>query len=211
MEPLSREDSTQDEVADFESVRADVAAVVATQGLLVPRGTKGGLTAALLEEQQIGLPRAILTRLVEGKDSPGAVLKLQWEDRLSAVDEEEGRLASRLACRRADGPQHGLQLVEPALAASLKHLLETPCLEALEDLGVGALGLTIASRVRNRGIADLHAEAGAVGLEEAACELGAIVGDDAIGNSKAAHEALDELDGGACRDGAHRLDFCPLG
>ena len=55
MEPLSGEDPAQDEVADLESARADVAAVVATRGLLVHRDTKGGLMAALLEEQQIGL------------------------------------------------------------------------------------------------------------------------------------------------------------
>ena len=76
MESLSGEDPAQDEVADLKSVRADVAAAVATQGLLVPRGAKSGLTAALPEEQQIGLPRAILTRLIEGKDSRGAELKL---------------------------------------------------------------------------------------------------------------------------------------
>ena len=104
MKSLSGEDSAQDEVFDLESARADAAAVVASQGLLVPRGTKGGLTAALLEEQQIDLPRALLTRLVEGKDSWGSVLKLQWEDRLNTVDEEEGCLAGRLACCRADGP-----------------------------------------------------------------------------------------------------------
>ena len=46
----------QDEVADLESAWVDVAAMVAMQGLLVPRGAEGGLTAALLKEQQIGLP-----------------------------------------------------------------------------------------------------------------------------------------------------------
>ena len=81
-----------------------MATVVATQGLLVPRITKGGLPAALLEEQQIGLPRAILAHLVEGKDSQRAVLKLQWKDCLSSVDEEEGGLAGRLGRRCVDGP-----------------------------------------------------------------------------------------------------------
>ena len=90
------------------------------------------------------------------------MLKLQWEDRLSAIDEEERGLAGRLACRRADGPQHGLQFIEPALAAGLEPLLEAPCFEALEDLGVGTLGLAITSRLRHRGIADLRAEVRAV-------------------------------------------------
>ena len=76
MESLSEEGPAQDEVANLESARADVAAEVATQCLRAPHGTKSGLAAALLEEQQISLPRAILTRLVEGKDSRGAVLKL---------------------------------------------------------------------------------------------------------------------------------------
>ena len=34
--------------------------------------------------------------------------------------------------------------------------------------------------------------------------------DDAVGDAKAADDALDELDGRARRDGADRLYFCPL-
>ena len=52
------------------------------------------------------------------------------ENSFSFVDEEERGLADRLGCGGADGPQHGLELIEPTPAASLELLLEGPCLEA---------------------------------------------------------------------------------
>ena len=51
----------------------------------------------------------------------------------------------------------------------------------------------------------------AVGPEETAGELRAVVGDDAIGHSKTADDASDELDSSTGWDGAHRFHFCPLG
>ena len=47
--------------------------------------------------------------------------------------------------------------------------------------------------------------------EGAACELGAVVGDDAVGDPEAAHETLDELDCGAGWDSADGFHFRPLG
>lgn len=62
------------------------------------------------------------------------------ENRFSSVDEEEWSSARRLGRGGADGPQHGLELVEPAPAAGLRLLLEGSCLEAPQDLRIGALG-----------------------------------------------------------------------
>ena len=42
-------------------------------------------------------------------------------------------------------------------------------------------------------------------------ELRAIVGDDAVMDPKPAHDALDELDGRASRDGADGFHLRPLG
>jgi hypothetical protein len=115
-----------------------------------------------LEEQQVSFSRAVLPSLIEGKDSRRAVPELGREDGFSSVDEEERGLAGRLGRRRADGPQHRLWLIKPALATGFELFLEASCLEALEDFSVGTLGLVIASWVRHRGVADLRAEAGAV-------------------------------------------------
>ena len=75
----------------------------------------------------------------------------------------------------------------------LLEFVEAPCLEALEDLGVCSLGLTVAARVSNRGVVDRRAEVGAVELEQATGELRAIVSDDAVGYAEAANQALDNF------------------
>jgi hypothetical protein len=69
VESLSREDPSQDEVANFEGVWAYVAAMIATQSLLVSGGAQGGLATGFLDEQQVGLSRAVLMSLIEGEDS----------------------------------------------------------------------------------------------------------------------------------------------
>ena len=71
------------------------------------------------------------------------------KDSLSTVDEEERGFACRPGGGGVDGPQHGLELVVPALAAGLELLLEGPGLEASQDLCVGAFGLAVALGVCN--------------------------------------------------------------
>ena len=71
--------------------------------------------------------------------------------------------------------------------------VEASRLEALEYLGVGSLRLPVASWVSHRGVGDLGAKAAAVGLEGAAGELRAVVGDDAVGHAKAADQPPDEF------------------
>jgi hypothetical protein len=39
----------------------------------------------------------------------------------------------------------------------------------------------------------------------------AVVGDDAVGHAKAAHQPLDEVDGYPGRYCTYRFDLCPLG
>ena len=168
--------------------------MVATQRLLIPGYADGSLTASFLEEEQISFPQAILADLIKGHDPRGPVLELRGEDCFCPIDEEEGRFTGRLGRCCADRPYHGLELVKPAFAAGCELFLEASCLEALEDLRVITLGLAVASWMRHRGIADLCADARAVGLEEATGELRAVVSDDAVGDAKAAHQALDELD-----------------
>ena len=56
MESFSGEDPPQDEITSFESAGAYVAAVIATQRLLVPCHTKGGLAARSFKEKQVILP-----------------------------------------------------------------------------------------------------------------------------------------------------------
>ena len=74
----------------------DVVAVVAPQRLLVPRSSERALASAFLPQQEVHLPRGVLTCLVECQDPRGAMPDLVREDRLYSVDEEERGLASRL-------------------------------------------------------------------------------------------------------------------
>ncbi len=136
------------------------------------------------------------------------MLDLVWENRFCSINKEERGFACRPGGGGAGGPQHGLELVVPAPAAGLQLLLEGPGLEAPQDLCVGALSLTIAPGVSHRSIADLRSKVSTIGFEEVTGELRAVIGDDAVGDPKTAHETLDELDRGASWDGAD--GFCRI-
>ena len=84
-------------------------------------------------------------------------------------------------------------------------------LEAPQDLCVGAFGLAVAPGVRHQSVADLRSKVSTIRLEEIASELRTVVGDDAVRDPKSAHEALDELDRRASRDGADGFHLRPLG
>ena len=99
----------------------------------------------------------------------------------------------------------------PTPVAGLQLLLEGPGLETPQDLSVGAFGLTIALGVGHRSVADLRSKVSTVGFEEVTSKLRAIICDDAVGDPEAAHEALDELDSRAGRDGTDGFHFRPLG
>ena len=69
VESFPGEDPSQDKIASFKGAGAYVAAVVATQCLLIPGGADGDLATCFLEEEQIIIPWAVLVSLVEGEDS----------------------------------------------------------------------------------------------------------------------------------------------
>ena len=83
-----------------------MAAVVASQVLLVPRRSEGGLTAQSLEEQQVVVVEALLGVLIEGKDPWRSMLDFCGEDCLSSVDQGERRFACRPRGSCAYGPEH---------------------------------------------------------------------------------------------------------
>jgi hypothetical protein len=85
------------------------------------------------------------------------------------------------------------------------------CLEALEDFCIGPLYAYVALWVSNRRIADLDAKVLIVPLERAAGELGTIVSDNSIWESKPIDDGLDELDCRLLIDLDHWGRFRPLG
>ena len=193
VETFPGEDSPQDKVPCLEGARADMAAVVAMEILLVPCRSQGCIAAEPFEQQQVVVAELVQLGLLEGQDSRRAMGDLAGEDSFSAVDEGERHFTSGLCWRGADGPEHRWELIDPVLDAGLK-AVETPCLETSEHLSICSLGLPIAAWVSHRGVADLGAEAPAVFFEGAADELLAVVGDDAVGHAKAADQTPDELD-----------------
>ena len=132
--------------------------------------SQGRIVAEPLEQQQVVVAEFAKLSLLKGQDSRRAVGDLTGENSFSTIDKGERRLTSGLCWRGADGPEHRGELIDPVLAAGLE-VVETPCLEALEHLGVGTLSLPVAAWVGHRGIADLGAKAAAVGLEGTAGEL----------------------------------------
>ena len=138
VETFPGEDSPEGEVACLESAWTYVAAVVASQVLLVLGCPEGGTAAQPVKEQQVVAVEVCLIVLVEGKDPCGSMLDLCGEDCFSSIHEGKWRLTSGLRGVRAYGPEHGREFVYPALAVALQ-AIEASCLEALEDLSICSL------------------------------------------------------------------------
>ena len=73
VETFPGEDSPQDKVPCFESARADVAAVVAAEILLVPCRSQGHIAAEPFEQQQVVVAQLVQLSLLEGQDSRRAM------------------------------------------------------------------------------------------------------------------------------------------
>ena len=125
--------------------------------------------------------------------SRGAQSELGGEDCFGAIDEEERSLPGGAAWRSPIGPQHGWQLVYPSLPVLSEHVIG-PGFEALQYLRVGALDLPVTPRMSDGSEAKLDAEIFAIVPEQGTSELGAVVGDDPIGDAKAASDAADKLE-----------------
>src|SRR4051812_17906040 len=117
VQSLLGENPPEHEVSYLESSGADVAAVISSQCLLVPRLLQRGFSVVFLPQHEVHPPHGVLLRLVECQDPCGAMSDLVREDRFCSVDQEEWGLSSRLGHSGADGPQHGLKLVVPTSAA----------------------------------------------------------------------------------------------
>ena len=211
MQSLPGENPPEHEVSYLESFGADVAAVISSQRLLVPRCSQHGFSTTFLPQHEVHPLHGVLLRLVERQDLRGVTYELVREDRFGSIDQEERGLSSRLGRGCADGPQHGLKLIVPTSAAGFQLLLERPGLEAPQDLCVGSLGLAVASGVRHRSVAYLRCKVSTVCFEEVTGELRTVVCDDAVRHPELAHDAPDELDRGTRGDGADGLYFSPLG
>ena len=66
--------------------------------------------------------------------------------------------------------------------------------QASQYFSICPLSLNIASRVSNGSKIDFAAEVLGILDEGAACELGAVVGDNPVRYAKTAHSSLEELD-----------------
>jgi hypothetical protein len=92
-------------------------------------------------------------------------------------------------------------LLQAIIGASLK---------ALEYFHIGTLHLSIAFWMSNRGIANLDVKIFTVPLEGTASNLGPIVGDDLVWDSKSAYDGLDEFHCGLLVNFDHWSCFRPL-
>ena len=95
-------------------------------------------------------------------------------------------LASGSIWRRSDRPKNHRQLLDP-VSSALVQPVESSGLEASQHFSIFPLSLTVASWVGNGGETDFAAEVLGILHEGAACELCAIVDDDPVGYTKAAH------------------------
>jgi hypothetical protein len=100
--------------------------------------------------------------------------------------------------------------MDPPLAMLFQAIISVS-LKTLKDFFVGSLHLAIALWVSNGRIAIFNATIFTVLLECAASELGPVVKDDPVWDSKPADDGLDELDCILLIDLDHRGRFRPLG
>ena len=101
------EDPPENKFACLESAWAYVAAVVASQILLVLGRPEHSTAAQPVEEEQIIVVEVLLIVLSEGKDPCGPMLDLRGEDSFSPVDEGKWRFTGWLGGISADGPENG--------------------------------------------------------------------------------------------------------
>src|SRR3954469_13353095 len=94
--------------------------MIPPQRLLISRCPERSSAAALLAEHEVHPPGGVLAFLIESQDPWGATLDLGREDRLRTINEKERGFSHRFGCGRADRPQHGLELVNPAPAVGLE-------------------------------------------------------------------------------------------
>ena len=106
MEAFPGEDSPENKVPCLESARANVAAVVAPQILLVLGRSESAMAAQPIEEEQIVVVEVLLIVLYEGQDPYRPMLDFCGEDRFSPVDEGKRCFTSWLGGVGADGPEN---------------------------------------------------------------------------------------------------------
>ena len=107
MESFTREDSLEDKVTCLESAWANVAAVVASQILLVLGRPESSTATQPVEEEQVIVVEVLLIILSESKDPCGSMLNFRREDCFGSIDESEWRFTSWLGGVGADGPEDG--------------------------------------------------------------------------------------------------------
>src|SRR5204863_6634647 len=105
---------------------------------------------------------------------------------------------------------HRRELLGPLPSPPMESV-ERPHFEAVEYGGVCTLVLIVTLGVRWRCIADLGAHLLTKLDKGRACELRAVVGDDAVGDAKSCEDTADELHGGCCGDAPDRLHLRPFG
>ena len=76
VQPLPGENPSEHEIPYLKSSGADVAAVVSSQRLLIPRRSQHGFSTAFLPQHEIHPPHGVLLRLIERQDPHGAMLDL---------------------------------------------------------------------------------------------------------------------------------------
>ena len=92
------EDPSQNEVASLKGAGAYATTVVASERLLVPGCTDGGLAMGFFKEKCIFFLQLSLACFIESENPWGAVPELGGEDCLCAVDQKERCLSSGLGC-----------------------------------------------------------------------------------------------------------------
>ena len=134
----------------------------------------------------------ILRYFIVGKHSRRPLNELRG-DNFCPVDQGEGSLLSSSVWCRSEGPQNYRRLLYPQ-PAMLLQCIKGSYLESTQHFSVRPLSLSIAPGVCHRGKWDLASEGKNILHEGAACELGAVVGDDPGRDPEAAHQSFQELD-----------------
>jgi hypothetical protein len=87
VEALAREYPPEHQIADLQSPRSNVAAMIAAHALLVSCSVKRCLTPSLFKLEEAILDEVLLTQLIEGEHSWRSELDVGGKNRLRPIDQ----------------------------------------------------------------------------------------------------------------------------
>ena len=98
---------------------------------------------------------------------------------LCTIHHEEWYVSGSAIGRGPQPPEYGVELLYPVFVCFFQRS-HYPGFDSAHNKTIGSLDLTICLRVIDGGVIELNAQIGALVFHLISCEIGAVIGDDAV-------------------------------